>query len=276
MVGMTHQAVAVALNVVLTVATLSVSALALGQPVQPAVQRTCSAASLPSVRAHLVELYTSQGCSSCPPADRWLSRLAAPVVPLSLHVKYWDYIGWKDPYAKEAFTERQRWLAQRGGLASVYTPGVFLNGREWADWSRADAQSRRLGSTSQGPALSLQVQAARSAGGWTVSMRGTPSPRLSQALGATLTERIKLFAAWTESGLGNAVTAGENRGETLRHDHVARHWAGPLRWVDPGSPDQQVTWPDRPGARGAFVVFAQDMQSGEVLQALRLNLADCT
>ena len=80
----------------------------------------------------LVELYTSEGCSSCPPADRWLSGLSGRgftpdrVVPLSLHVDYWDYIGWKDPYAKREFSQRQRKLSQLQRMALVYTPQVEI------------------------------------------------------------------------------------------------------------------------------------------------------
>src|SRR3954469_8448481 len=90
--------------------------------------------------AALVELYTSEGCDSCPPADRWLSSLGtqgyAPgrVVPLSLHVDYWDYIGWKDPYAKQQFSGRQRKLTQQQRLAFVYTPQVMLQGKDFRDW----------------------------------------------------------------------------------------------------------------------------------------------
>ena len=94
--------------------------------------------------AVLVELYTSEGCSSCPPADRWLSGLAARgfaaerVVPIALHVDYWDYIGWKDPYAKREFSQRQRKLTQLQRNALVYTPQVLLQGRDFPRWYSPD------------------------------------------------------------------------------------------------------------------------------------------
>src|SRR5204862_6625320 len=89
--------------------------------------------------AALVELYTSEGCDSCPPADRWLSDLGkghppGRIVPLSLHVDYWDYIGWKDPYAKREFSNRQRKLTQLQKLAFVYTPQVMLQGSDFRAW----------------------------------------------------------------------------------------------------------------------------------------------
>src|ERR1043165_160036 len=91
----------------------------------------------------LVELYTSEGCSSCPPADRWLSGLAARgfgagrVVPLALHVDYWDYIGWKDPYGRREFSLRQRKLSQLQRMALVYTPQVLIQGRDFPRWGRS-------------------------------------------------------------------------------------------------------------------------------------------
>src|SRR5512139_200416 len=98
----------------------------------------CSARS-PATTTALVELYTSEGCDSCPPADRWLSSLGAKgyapdrVVPIALHVDYWDYIGWKDPYARQAFSARQRKMAALARASLVYTPQVLLQGRDFRD-----------------------------------------------------------------------------------------------------------------------------------------------
>ena len=80
----------------------------------------------------VVELYTSEGCSSCPPADRWLSTLKGqPVVAQAFHVGYWDYIGWVDRFASPAHTTRQRDLAARNGLNNIYTPQLVRDGRDW-------------------------------------------------------------------------------------------------------------------------------------------------
>lgn len=97
---------------------------------------SCSATS-PVTAGHLVELYTSEGCSSCPPADRWLRNLPArdDVVALAFHVDYWDYLGWRDRFADSRFTDRQRAMAARAGSGTVYTPEVALDGREWRRWS---------------------------------------------------------------------------------------------------------------------------------------------
>ena len=98
----------------------------------------CTAASTRSV-APVVELYTSEGCNSCPPADRWLSRLKADptVVALAFHVDYWDRLGWKDRFASAAFTARQASQQASNGARFSYTPQVVVDGRDRTDWSRA-------------------------------------------------------------------------------------------------------------------------------------------
>ena len=88
----------------------------------------------------LLELYTSEGCSSCPPAESWLSQLKAKTglwsdfVPVAFHVDYWDSLGWRDKWASPQFTERQRAYAAASASANVYTPEFVLNGAEWRNW----------------------------------------------------------------------------------------------------------------------------------------------
>ena len=91
----------------------------------------------------LLELYTSQGCSSCPPADRWMSRLVnhpqlwTSIIPVVFHVDYWNYLGWRDPFSKSSFSLRQREYSARHSLKSVYTPAILFNGKEWRDWYKS-------------------------------------------------------------------------------------------------------------------------------------------
>jgi hypothetical protein len=230
----------------------------------------CSVASPPHTVA-LVELYTSQGCSSCPPADRWLSTLSAPaaaerVVPLALHVGYWDYIGWKDPFARRDFNERQRRLAEANGSRSVYTPGVFVQGRETPGWSDARAFESTIDAiVRRAPRATIRLSGAVEAA--TVEIRATADTKVAGA---------RLYVALAQSGIGTAVSAGENRGATLRNDHVVREWSGArpirgepavLRWALPaGAPIGQL----------AVVSFVEDVARAEVLQALRLPLAGCS
>jgi hypothetical protein len=232
-----------------------------------AVGALCSVESGPQP-AVVVQLFTSQGCSSCPPADRWLGslreRYSDQIIPLSMHVGYWDYIGWKDPFARREFNERQRMLAAASGSTTVYTPGVFVQGREFPDWSRAasfDAAVRAALSTSTAVKLRVEVQHATPAA-LTVHVHGN-APK-----GASL------WLALVESGLTTAVRAGENRGANLRNDHVVRVWSGAH-----GARDATVPLALPAGASGdagqwAVVALVED-GDGATLQAVRLPLAGC-
>jgi hypothetical protein len=245
----------------MVLATLTV-ALAMGA--------TCQVSS-PAHSQALVELYTSQGCSSCPPADQWLSKLdpgATPgVVPLALHVGYWDYIGWKDPYARREFNARQEWLAQLNRSASVYTPGVFLQAHETPRWRDSGSFGAAVRAINAKPAqakidLAVENQSADSL-----------QVRAETSLSADAHARdARLFVALTESGLDTKVKAGENNGATLRNDYVARDWSGPLPL---GKQSVALVAPASAGGPRAIVAFVQDLASGDVLQVVRLPLAAC-
>src|SRR5258706_11525610 len=174
--------------------------------------------------AALVELYTSEGCNSCPPADRWLSSLGAKypaevVVPLALHVDYWDYIGWKDPYARREFSQRQRRLSQMQRLALVYTPQVLLQGADFRAWGEAqfDRAVERINALPARAHLSLAILG-----------RSDDALRMQvQAQADVPDASAALYVAAYESGLSSRVTAGENRGRQLVHDYVALEWKGP-------------------------------------------------
>jgi hypothetical protein len=230
--------------------------------------RGCSAVS-PAHQTVLVELYTSQGCSSCPPADRWLSQLDARhprerVVPIALHVNYWDHIGWKDPFARAEFTSRQRARAAAGGSRTLYTPGVFVQGREFPQWSghvpfddaiKTLAAARAvvritLNAELAGPVVTLNASA--------VALASAPDPRL--------------YLALVTSGLATNVRAGENRGEQLRNDRVVRTWSGPLP-LAPGSMKWELP-ADGDVARYSIVGFVE-AADGRVLQAVDLPLRGC-
>lgn len=169
----------------------------------------------------LVELYTSEGCSSCPPADRWLSRLlsdgpgADAAVPLAFHVDYWDRLGWKDRFASPRFTERQYALARQAGSRAVYTPGVFLNFSEFRAWGRFEEALRAINAKPARAGIRLELEAVSpSHMAIKAAFRGPPA---SQA-----------FVALYENNLATDVKAGENTGATLRHDYVVREWIGPI------------------------------------------------
>ncbi|WP_038777141.1 DUF1223 domain-containing protein [Burkholderia pseudomallei] len=251
--------------------------LAAAGAAQAAADGACMARS-PDGRQALVELYTSEGCSSCPPADDWLARLAARraalrVVPLALHVDYWDGLGWTDRFAQHRFTERQHALAARGGGRFVYTPEVAVDGRELRDWRDADALGRRIVATAAEPArVGIALAAKRRAGALDVALSVTPRVGAPRALDA--------YLALYENGVESQVSAGENRGATLRHERVVRQWIGPLAATADAhaSLDVRRALPlpanlrVADAARYGVAAFVEDPATGDVLQALDLPL----
>lgn len=241
------------------IATLGLAASVAAQP------GGCVVTSGPQ-RAALVELYTSEGCSSCPPADRQLSLIGAPantnVVALALHVNFWDYIGWKDPFARAEFTDRQRWLIGVNGSRTLYTPHFFVGGREIQDRSQVGA-AIRAGSLK--PALARIRLEANHRGDGNLEIRVNATNTT-----ATAAAPLNLYAAVTESGLSTNVKAGENRGATLPHDHVVRHWLKPVSLKDGGAQLAQVVGVSAEQAKKGInvVAFVQNASTGEVLQAV--------
>jgi hypothetical protein len=155
----------------------------------------------------LLELYTSQGCSSCPPAERWLNEyideedLWTRIVPLAFHVDYWDYIGWEDTYATPENGERQREYARNGKARSVYTPGLFANGREWRGWTlrvHPRASSKEPGN------LSVNIE----------------TDRVIARFDAAKAAPYELHIAVLGFAIKTRVRRGENRNSTLAQEFV--------------------------------------------------------
>jgi hypothetical protein len=235
-----------------------------------AQSRACTAASGPRTAA-LVELYTSEGCSSCPPADRWLHTLRTTgpgsdrLVPLALHVDYWDYIGWKDPFAKPQFSSRQRELAALARSRIVYTPQVLLAGKDYRGWSSPERFLRAVAAVNAVPSRA-RIELALGPGG--ASPTGV---RAAAAVPAPADrEGAVLYVALYENGLSNRVTAGENRGATLAHDHVVREWWGPIAIDNAGRAMVERALDPQRLSRGGVAAFVQDRKNGEILQALAL------
>jgi hypothetical protein len=230
----------------------------------------CLARSGPETAA-LVELYTSEGCSSCPPADRWLSGIGeryAPrqVVPLALHVDYWDYIGWKDPYAKREFSQRQRRLSQLQRAALVYTPQVLLQGADFRQWggSEFDRAVTRINGQSARASLELEIVEARAEAFVLRALAAVAGPADRPDAG--------FYVATYENRLESRITAGENSGRVLHHDHVVLEWRGAYAL---GTRQLELALlPKAKIADSGVVAFVQNRRTGEVLQAL--SLAACT
>lgn len=222
----------------------------------------------PAHAVALLELYTSEGCNSCPPADRWLSGLAKDgpgpdrLVPLAFHVDYWDRLGWKDRFAAARFSERQYALARQAGSRAVYTPGVFLNFQEFRGWGSA-----RFGDA-------VRAVNARPARAEIRLELHSPSPAELAIEADFKATDGRAFVALYENRLSTDVKAGENRGATLRHDYVVRDWFGPLEVRGSAQFTRtlalQRDW--KPADLGV-AAFVQDGAGREVLQASAL--ANC-
>ena len=160
----------------------------------------------------LVELYTSQGCSSCPPADRWLSTfkdrgdLWSAVVPVAWHVTYWDYLGWRDPFGRRENDQRQRRMAA-AAASGVYTPGMFLNRGEYRYWRGVPATAVSAGDRAVG-----RLQA--SSDGQRISIRFEPAEAIQL-------ESPSVELVYLRTDRKTDVERGENRGRQLQHDFVA-------------------------------------------------------
>jgi hypothetical protein len=235
---------------------------------------TCKAQSGPQAGA-LLELYTSEGCSSCPPADRWLANLAAVTDPtrlslLGFHVDYWDDIGWPDRFASHAYTQRQSARVHTGGSTTIYTPQVMLGKRLDQRWYKAaDVAAAIRGEQSRPSLVGLDLTATAQAQGVIASVRAAPL--------AALPETAQLYLAIYQNDLTSSVKAGENSGVTLHHDHVVRGLWGPWPVSQGGiSKSLRITPPKGAGlGKLGLTAFVQDSRSGATLQALSLPLTGC-
>jgi hypothetical protein len=232
-------------------------ALAVACGVATSASAECAAQGA-ATRPRLVELYTSEGCSSCPPADEWLRQLPAQanLTALEFHVDYWDSLGWRDRFADRRFSGRQQQQAARDGATGVFTPQLVLDGRNWSGWYR-----------SQGRAEAATSSAA-------MRMTITPGPALHVRVDTTMDQPadaggFRNYVAITEDGLVSQVRAGENRGALLRHDHVVRVFAGPL----PLTGEADLKLPnDLDTMHATVVAFVQRESDGAVAQVLSCSL----
>lgn len=233
----------------------------------------CNLAS-PGHTVALVELYTSEGCSSCPPADRWLKALpmryaSDRLLPLALHVNYWDYIGWQDPYAQAQFAERQRLLARLSRSSSVYTPGVFAGMRELRDWRDPAEFDRRVQEINRQPARVGISLTMRPAGTRRIALEA----RVARQESAVAARHLRAVLVVYENRLVTDVPRGENRGATLHHDHVVRYWsvAGLGGGAGPQNVARTVGLPmEWNAAQLGVAAFVEDTERGEVLQAVSM------
>jgi hypothetical protein len=233
----------------------------------------CEARS-PRNRIALLELYTSEGCNSCPPADRWVSALPARgftpdrVIPLAFHVDYWDQLGWPDRMAKAQFSDRQRVQAARNRANVVYTPQMLLNGADYRQSGGDSGFGERITALNRLPAAANLLLRQRSA---PTGVEVELEMRLAQVASAG----AQTFVAITENRLQSAIQAGENQGKLLHHDFVVRELAGPLPQGEAGWVHWKAAITLRPDWKRpdlSLIAFVQDERNGEILQAMQVPL----
>lgn len=169
-------------------------------------------------RTPVVELYTSEGCSSCPPADAWVSKLGDALsdefhaVPLAFHVDYWNYLGWEDPFSRAAFTTRQRELAANNRQRSIYTPEFAVSGRETRGTTAVVRAIRDANAELAEVKIEMDLM--------TVGENAVAASVKINTRG----DGAALYLAVYENNIDREIGGGENRGRTLHYDFVVRHW----------------------------------------------------
>jgi hypothetical protein len=199
----------------------------------------------------VVELFSSEGCSSCPPADTLLARFdrdqpvaGAEIIALEMHVDYWNQLGWRDPFSQAAFSARQRIHDYALG-SHTYTPQMVIDGRQELVGSSSNAAARLIEQAARAPHLAVKL----SRQGDVVSIEVPAAPASEGA--------CQVRIATAERGLSTRVTAGENAGETLAHGPVVRS-LGYVGALGPQGFRGQVTQPAKANTRAVVWVEARD------------------
>ncbi|WP_037471074.1 DUF1223 domain-containing protein [Shewanella waksmanii] len=259
-------------------------------------------------RPYFVELYTSQGCSSCPPAEQWLSsfrdhpQLWKTLFPLAFHVSYWNCIGWKDPYSKRAFSQRQYDHLNAKNTGQVYTPQFVINGKEWRGWfdrelgdvfnqppekvgvlsvsikaksaqdkaeNTATATATDTATGTAGTALHLQASFERYSDNQSSK---TANQSSNQQASTVINDEspIELHLALVGTGFTTNVTRGENRNKVLKHDFtVLQHQVFTPHTTNPSHFSGEVTIDNKHSGKAEKLVWvAWIVQNHRPIQAV--------
>jgi hypothetical protein len=216
----------------------------------------------------IVELFTSEGCSSCPPADELVARIQKedadrPVYILSFHVDYWNNLGWKDPFSNAAFSRRQKQYAEWLNLRSVYTPQVIVNGRtEFVGSDEGKMVSEIQSNLQKKSATGLEVQ---------LLQKNTDQAGLQYDI-TNSTGNISLILAVVQKSATIKVERGENGGRTLSHVQIVRNFQEiPLLGKKSGT--TQVILPSNMDHQEFEIIgFLQNTDTGEIIGASKLSL----
>ncbi len=225
----------------------------------------------PVNRVALLELYTSEGCSSCPPADYFMSNLKQSgisdkqLIPMAFHVTYWDYIGWKDRFAKKQYDQRQRKLAHKKSKNTVYTPQFILVGDDYRRYSTFNKDINKLVAEKARVNLVLSMRQD----GDTLNLE------LKSDITDSDVKEVGFYFAIVENNLSSNVEDGENEGKKLIHDYVVRTLSKPYfqskpnnRLVTEHSVILESDWKKQDLS---IIAFAENTHTGDVLQAVQIK-----
>ncbi len=214
----------------------------------------------PVTKVNVLEVYTSQGCSSCPPAEHWLNqfeddpRLWSQFIPLNFHVDYWDYLGWKDPFSSPVFTDRQRLYQQLGLAKTIATPGFVLNGQGWNGWFYQQE---------------LPITQIESEGVITAELNQKEIDIVFD-LKKESTQLLNVHVAVLGFNIVTKITRGENRGKELVHDFVVLGYKNQLMDMAGKLGKSQMRLPDVhriKSPKQAVVIWVSSMDDPAPIQA---------
>jgi hypothetical protein len=216
-----------------------------------ALVTTCAGQSRAPV---LVELFTSEGCSSCPPADRLLEKLDPQAIVLSEHVDYWNHLGWKDPFSSAAFTARQQAYGRIFNIESVYTPQMVVDGEAQVVGNDANKAAEAIAKAVRRKKADVRI--SRTEAGLRVDIEAPPAS-------------AEIFLALAEDSAASEVSAGENNGRHLHHVAVLRsmHKIGSVKR---GATFSRVVELPRPAGLQRVIVFLQEAGPGRISGAAML------
>ena len=217
-------------------------------------------------KTNLLELYTSEGCSSCPPAEKWLARIPqqlmdkSAIIPLAFHVTYWDYIGWKDKFASQQYDQRQRKMVFQEGGRTVYTPQFFINSRTQRGIDRAISKLAR----SEKQPSSIMIKAAVTE----TDQKLNINLSLKQLLKG-LDKVVRVNVATYENDIRSVIEAGENEGRVSHHQYVVRELKTALMSLEVAQ-GRQFEFTKKPNKWAGVVIYVES--ANQVVEALRIPL----
>jgi len=218
-------------------------------------------------QVNLVELYTSEGCSSCPPAEAWLSRIYRQgfknqyVVPLAMHVTYWDYLGWKDKFSSKAYDQRQRRMVTQEGGRTVYTPQFFLNGKTVRNVSSMKSKVDEVSARAAAVRIKSKIEKFEQDIIVDVSL-----VRLQK----NVDDILRVVVIPYENDIKSSIDAGENQGVNTVHQYVAKEMQSALMSLKSSKKRQFYFKKASLKKWSGIVVFVE--QNDKVIQVLNAPL----